>query len=321
MHSAPAGQVTILTGATGTGKTHGVHHLANDHGLRVFELNSCDANAPPEAVVQDVRCGRHAALAVDEDGHATHGGRPLVLLDDIDAYPELVVDAIARYLEKPDPGAAPLVCTCDPNSPAFRRLRAHAQMVIQLYPIHEAALAQFQLAKKWRNSLGERAIWHFARLANGDIRQFQMRIRLACSLNARPSTVDGRSGNIFRLTSALFAHPTLDYGARAPIALAVHEDPGIMLEMVFENYPRALDDLEEMARASDAYAQADTMRNPMHFHLLQEASALALGAVRKHQPRDVNFAESRRKARAQPQEESIALSWKRERCPSIGVLD
>lgn len=306
------GHIAILTGPAGTGKTHGVHLLAKERGFAVFEMGPCEASADPRSVVADLRDAGQAALSISSDGIPGNRGRPLVLLDDVDAYPDDVVAAICAYLAHREPGAAPIVCTCSGNTALFRKLQPTAQLICHLRPLTEEAMVRYQLARR-TNRLSEKTLWRLAQLAQGDLRQFLLRARLV-SINAVPGRVDASAVNIFQLTESLLSHRSLDMSPGAPLVLAQREDAILMIEMVFENYVRAVPSVEQASLAAEAYSVSELMHHPHNFRLLPEAQLLAFGCVRSCSVRDVAFAESRRRLRSAPQSGTpLVTSWKNER--------
>lgn len=316
--AAPAGALAVLAGPCGTGKTHGARALAQERGFVVFEVDVCDASKAPRAVVDDLRAARRAAMSVDREGAPANQGRPLVLLDDVDAYPSPVADAVLAVLARHEPGLAPVVCTCGADTPLLRQLRAAASLVVRLYPVGPDAMVAGYRALPWPGGpvpeVLESALHLAAVRSRGDVRQFRLRLlHRGLRLSAAP---DAWGGNVFRLTESLLGQRAVRFDGDAPAAVATREaEGGIMCEMLFENYARAVLDVDEAAEAADRYSGAEVFRHPVSRVRLDESVCLSVAAVSRRRPLcdKIKFAETMRRAQPRDQGGPLAASWAAER--------
>lgn len=314
-----AAGLAVLAGPTGTGKTHGARALAKERGFVVFEVDVCDANKAPGAVVDDLRAARKARMSVDSTGAPANAGRPLVLLDDVDAYPPPVAEALLACLARNEPGLSPVVCTCSADTALLRKLRAVASLVVRLNPVDEDALVAEYRELPWRGPVPvmlDNTLRLAARRSRGDVRQFRLRLlhrdlRLSADM-------DAFGGNVFQMTAALLGQKEVRFDGAAPAAVAIREaENGIICDMLFENYTNVLTDVCEVADAADRYSEAETFRHPTSRVRTQESVCICVAAVNRQRvgAEQMRFAETMRNLRnpALKRDGPLGLSWALER--------
>jgi hypothetical protein len=274
-------RILVLFGPSGVGKTHGALALARHYQFGVREINCGDVGAP--AAMQ----ARLRELCTRVDLHASHlNAGSLVLLDDVDAYPEAVADEVGAFLGRaPDPCAPLVLTTASLSLPPVRRLLACAPKgsvtVIRLFHLRVTDLSKFAAALGERNKCSSRE--QCIQQAHGDMRQFlynsaMNRLAHVAFSEQQHHRVDRRP-NIFELTARALTQRSRWSGATvsaAPLPAQGPIDDGssrASLRTPEEALQDATRRKQDSAQRDDNLASADDRLYAMLFENYPRASA------------------------------------------------
>ena len=238
--SRPYGGVIVLRGPPGVGKTHTTHLMAASLQYAVMELNaSFGESADAFAAIL------HEASLVGR----INGRRRLILVDELDSLSVDIQLIVLEHVRSLDSRFAPLVCTCnDFASATVRSISSLATKSLELRAVSESELRKY--VNRYYPTRLERTVYHAVASAKGDIRQLDIRLRVADA--AKP---DAHS-NVFDLARALITR-------RSPSQwlddASVGKDSRLVLYLAHENYTSAVPSLSAMAEAADVYSVAECM--------------------------------------------------------------
>ena len=235
-----ARRVLVLHGPVGSGKTFGIHRLAQQNGMNVFEQNA--SHRRDAASLED---------AVAKIGNRSFDARrTLVLIDECETVDKAAIEALVRmYTTKVEDALPPMICIChnywDQTLRALHRI-VPPKDAIQLRAVPPAAMVRH------RSALGVKCehekVQQVAESVQGDLRQFCIRVSMG-------SGVDERCADVFE-KARLIMGPSVDSDFRHK---QFQSDEFISTAMLFENYPtnRGACPVGDIA---DTLSWADTQR-------------------------------------------------------------
>lgn len=232
--------VILLHGPTGCGKTRGVHDIAmRSLGMIVYEVNASSVRHPDE-MEQKVRQVLRTKTLL--------GGR-IVLIDDLEGFDEVYIDAVVKIVRDKDSVDGPMVITCvNPYDRALVALRPLPLTRVRMFsPPVDAMANAFATTGTTTPMIMLRRI---AEHSMGNFHQLYIRLRSHCS--SRPDEHVG----LFETTHALLQR-RVDVDAWMRSA-----EPQILSAIAFENYPTLAmtarsgnDEVTNAASAADVFSE------------------------------------------------------------------
>ena len=264
LNSSEKFKCLLLVGPTGCGKTHVTYAKALEHGRRVYEINAGNITGN-EQIQEDIY---HACTCTTSTlGNTVEGAdvncKNLVLLDDIDGFPDNVINTICSLLRsknRPSP-CEPIVCTCSASHSAIKQLRQLCNKVIWLNPIDDSSL-QLYAKRHFPNKMQE-TIKIATKKCGGDLRQFILYLTYAAG-----SSIDSKRG----LWDTIAATLRQDANSRQ---LCGYHEPQIVHNMLFENYAKFAMNETSLDATADAFSILDILRSGNTRSLKAEAWELA----------------------------------------------
>lgn len=232
----------LLCGPTGIGKTFGIHTIADQYGYNVYEVNAGNCSSSILSDLYEV-CGRETEK------------KTLVLLDEVDVYPDFVLKELSKFLKDPPAPCCPIAMTSSNNYNKEMETIKKKCDIVQMSGVRERTMLEYaskHFPKKLPKSI-EKAATH----AKGDMRKFIMRVKHPWCMQT----------DVFH---NLVENVCFILSQEKKTCLS-NEEADFVMSLLFCNYTSATESCDRVAEASETYSETDTMRTGNTRKMLNQA--------------------------------------------------
>ena len=280
-------RILILKGPSGVGKTMGAHLLAKNHGRHIVEINVCDVVGDflEQSIVEG--CTR---AAIRKDGNVCQDSASLVLIDDLEAFTNELLNVIACKIASL-PRMTGVICTCSESfqiPPCLKN--SDASTVVHLKALSIQDLCRIARSEPSMALFSAPSLMNFVVDAQGDARRLQNLVAMM-NVGEKMDTYEKK------LPQSVFdGARQLLFGSQMTISQVGQTmhlfDARLMSKLLFENYVTALTgyslpDIDSVGRAAEVFAECDVLRRSSV--LLPEAMILQGSVVRFSGKKTCNF--------------------------------